>query len=111
MYTLHGERVNVKIAKYGNKRPAILIEDEMGLPYMTASINVPQLELKDDEVVIKDYSENEGVYEWLLERNIIQPLHRVHRVGMDIGCPVCVLNPKDEWNEQSNLSMIDDYID
>lgn len=110
-YTLRGERVIVSIKKYGNNRPCIVITDEDGLPYMIATINAPERPLEDDEVIIKDYSENEGVYKWLLERNIISPEIGTHQVAFN-RVPICVLHPVEEWgNERASLSEIDDYLD
>lgn len=110
-YTLRGERVIVSIKKYGNNRPCIVITDEDGLPYMIATINAPERPLEDDEVIIKDYSENEGVYKWLLERNIISPEIGTHQVAFN-RVPICVLHPVEEWmDENASLSEIDDYLD
>lgn len=110
MYRLHGERVRINIAKYGNKRPAIQIEDEEGMPYMMASVNVPEWDLPENGVIIKNYSENEGIYQWLIERNIIQPLNLYCPLGWEMA-PICILNSKDEWSSENNLSSIDDYTD
>lgn len=110
-YTLRGEKVMVDIKKYGNNRPCIVITDDEGLPYMIASLNAPERPLEEDEVIIKDYSENEGVYKWLLEKNIISPMIGRHQVGFELA-PICVLRPVEEWNDDdASLSEIDDYLD
>lgn len=50
------------------------------------------LGLRGDEVAIKSYSENEGLYEQLLEKNIILPAHRW--VDMNwVNFPICYLHP------------------
>ena len=55
-----------------------------------ATINVPDFKLADDEVIIKDYSENRGMYKALLDADIIHPLNR-HASSGFIKAPVCKL--------------------
>jgi hypothetical protein len=58
--------------KYSNGRTALsLIDAENGEPVATATINVPDFDIKEDEVIIKDYSENHGMIESLMKANII----------------------------------------
>lgn len=110
-YKLRGELVSVSTKKYGNNRPAIIITDSEGLPYMIATVNIPERVLEDNEVIIKDYSENEGIYQWLLEKNIIQPMVGTHQMSFE-RAPICVLNSEDEWIDESfTMSEIDDYLD
>lgn len=111
-YKLHNTIVNVSIAKYGNRRPAILIKDEEGLPYMTATINVSNYECPIEDVVIKNYSENEGIYEWLVERNIILPAYGELSLPHGIHVPICELNGEEVWKNETNvLEDVDDYLD
>lgn len=111
-YKLHNTIVNVSIAKYGNRRPAILIKDEEGLPYMTATINVSNYECPIEDVVIKNYSENEGIYEWLVERNIILPAYGELSLPHGIHAPICELNGEEAWKNEANvLEDVDDYLD
>lgn len=57
-----------------NNRTAItLYEEETGEPFMHATVNLPA-DLNDDEVFIKNYSENEGIAEALTEAGIIKPI-------------------------------------
>lgn len=42
----------------------------------TATINIDEIPLEPQEVIIKSYSENEGMYESLLEAGIIGPVKR-----------------------------------
>ena len=64
-FTCEDIQVTVNIRKYNNGRPAIElleIDPDYGYtPYMTASVNIPNVLLQDNEVLIKDYSENEGI--------------------------------------------------
>lgn len=54
-----------------------------------ATTNLPGLSLH--EVAIKDWSENEGMYETLLKAEIIQPAHRFMQSGWIKKIPVCYL--------------------
>ncbi len=56
-----------------------LIDDADGMPYASCTVNVPDLAL--DEVAIKDYSENEGIYDLLVDNNIIERSHRTVYTG------------------------------
>ena|ERR1700748_245893 len=57
-----------------------------------ASVNLPGL-LKD-EIAIKDWSENEGMYEALLNAEVITPAHRYEKSGYIESIPVCYLRKK-----------------
>lgn len=66
---------DLMFAKYqNNDRVAIcLLRD--GHPLCTASVNVPDYPLLLDCVIIKDYSENEGILQDLIDNNIVsQPV-------------------------------------
>jgi hypothetical protein len=69
-------------------------------PVLTATVNVDGL--KDGEIAIKNYSENIGVYDWLLQRNIITPAHREICLGY-VTVPVCYLNKIADWLEERNV--------
>lgn len=48
--------------------------------------------LAKDEIAIKDYSENEGMYDVLLKNEVITPAHRYASSGWIVnGIPVCYL--------------------
>ena len=75
--------VSLEWNKYGsNGRTALeLIDVEDGSPVMVATVNVPDAHLEPDEMIIKNYSENEGVLEFLQENNIVGPVIRTIRTG------------------------------
>jgi len=80
---------DVIIQRYGTGNLAIrLLDSEDGMPVAVATTNANDLEL--DEVAIKDYSENKGMYETLLENGIIHPKHREISIGY-VTVPVCKL--------------------
>ena len=83
------------------------------MPYMTATINIPSHHpVVIEDVVIKDYSENEGIYQWLVDRNIILPAYAKMSLPYGNWASVCVLNPEDAWKNEANvLEDVDDYLD
>ncbi len=89
MIEFAGFKCEVIIQKYGTGNPALrLIDIEDGMPVATATVNLDGLD--SDEIAIKDYSENEGVYNALLNANIITPKHRELSTGY-VTVPVCKL--------------------
>lgn len=77
-YTVNfkGTPCNIIFGKYhNNQRVSIqLYEQATGEPFMTASVNMPNEHLSKDMVCIKDYSENEGILDALINEHIILPL-------------------------------------
>jgi hypothetical protein len=81
---MHGCKLSVVFEEYAdNGRKAIkLIDQEDGMPFCMATINVPQIPLLNDEVIIKNYSENAGVLEMLEGAGYIQDTGNIVYVGM-----------------------------
>jgi hypothetical protein len=74
---------------YSNGGTAIqLFDTDDHAPVATATVWVPGL--APDEVAIKDYSENEGMLETLLEAHIVKLPHRYVLSGY-VDIPVCHL--------------------
>ena len=73
-----GYTCNVDIGSYTNKRPLIGLIDN-GCPVAIATINLPSIETEPDEVIIKNYSENTGIDDVLIEAGVIskEPLYYV----------------------------------
>ena len=95
--------VSIKLGKYANGRTSInLMDVEDNQPYAVASVNLPDVLLLDNEVLIKDYSENEGMLEFLTTNNIVVPTDRWVTSGF-VDIQVCVLNPESEWGLVPNL--------
>lgn len=79
--------------KYPNKRTAIKYESlENGYPGQEcmATVNIPDEPLENDEVIIKSYSENEGIYDLMVAAEHISPAVRYITTGF-VTCPVCKL--------------------
>lgn len=89
--------VSIKLGKYANNRISInLIDVSDSQPYAVATTNLPDVLLLDNEVLVKDYSENEGVLEFLTTNNIVVPTDRWVTSGF-VDVQVCTLNPESEW--------------
>ena len=75
--------------KYSNGRTALtLMEEDSHEEVLIATVNIPEVTLASDEVIIKDYSENEGVLKVLVEAGIISlPIDSVE-TGF-VTCPIC----------------------
>lgn len=65
-----GEKYDVKLSKYSNGRLKITLVGGMFGP-IEATENVPDIYLKENEVIIKNYSENQGIEEALINAQII----------------------------------------
>jgi hypothetical protein len=73
-----GFTCNVSRAKYANGQNSLtLIDSEDGSPIATASVSMPNEQCADNEVFIKNYSENEGVLEALVDAGYIIPFDAI----------------------------------
>ncbi|WP_317897141.1 hypothetical protein [Aurantibacillus circumpalustris] len=80
----------LKKLKYRNDRIAIeLVNAKNGEPVLTATVNIPDEALGADEVIIKNYSENEGVLRVLINASIIS--FPIRYANDNDGMPVCKL--------------------
>ena len=76
---------------YSNGKPVIdFYETETGEPYLTATTNIDGLNLAQDEILIKDYSENEGVLDFLIQNKIVEPTGKYVESGW-VKIPICKL--------------------
>ena len=97
-FQFKGETVTVRIDRYqNNKRPAIQLVDSEGFPYATATMNVASNQVNPEFVVIKDYSENRGMYDFLLTNNIVRTAQDFYMLPHGDGAPICVLNNEEDW--------------
>ena len=67
-----GTKVMLTFACYVNDRIALLLVAENGEPIFKASVNLPDEPCPPEEVWIKDWSENEGMFEFLVAEGIIE---------------------------------------
>ena len=77
----NGEELAIVMGQYANGQVSIQLRDQDEMPYMTASVaydsgvldKIYNIKLEKDSVIIKNYSENEGILEALIEAEIIDP--------------------------------------
>lgn len=81
----------IEMGIYPNDRKAIeLINAKNGESVLVATINVPEIIINEDEVIIKNYTENEGVLEALIKAKVISSPIRTIQTGF-ITAPICKL--------------------
>lgn len=61
---------------FGDRKAWILEDASDGSPVATCSVNLPDEPLSDNEIFIKDYSENEGMLKALIERGFVEDTGR-----------------------------------
>ena len=74
--SLNGEQLTLRREHYLNGRTALVLSDGT-----RCTVNVPDFPLAPDEVLIKDYSENAGVFDALVRAGAIAPTGRTLGVG------------------------------
>ena len=78
-----------EFSNYKNGQNAITLWDTAdGFPYAKASLCAEDELLESDEVAIKDYSENVGILESLIEAEIIDHPHAFIWTG-HVRVPIC----------------------
>lgn len=87
---------SIKTAQYQGGNLALKLIGVDLPPYdnqvAVATTNLPGLH--KDEIAIKDWSENEGMYNTLLGAGVITPAHRYEKSGWVEAIPICYLNTK-----------------
>ena len=89
-------KLTVNVTKYSDGNTALQLLEE-GAPFAMASINMPNVLLCDNEILVKDYSENEGILDFLVENNIVTKTQSGVEGPNNLWFPVCVINPKEKW--------------
>ncbi len=75
--------------RYRNGRTVLrLVGAEDGDPVATATVDLPDRGLADDEVAIKSYGENAGLLDALTAAGVVEPTGRVVVSGL-VALPVC----------------------
>lgn len=91
--TFAGIRCAVLLGQYPGGRLALQLDDACTHePVLTASVNLPQEPLAEDEVILKTYSEGAGIDQALRASGLIEPPHRYVRVGYALAAVVRLRN-------------------
>jgi len=87
-----GYESEIRIGKYKteDQTSISLIDTEDGEPVAIATVCIPKVKVNPGEVIIKDYSENEGILDVLIEAGVISEPKRYIKTGY-INCSVCDL--------------------
>lgn len=93
-----GQECKVEMSRYKdeNQRDAILLICPNGELMAVATVNIPEAMLQDGEVWIKNWSENEGIYEALMAAGIIGEAVGSYPAGhaRALRCPLLIENPE-----------------
>jgi hypothetical protein len=66
------EPCSVRFHRYANRTTAIQLTCRNGEPMTIATANLPEINTEPEYVVVKDYSENEGVAEALEAAGVVE---------------------------------------
>jgi len=88
----NGAKLQIVFGEYAAGGTSIRLTED-GIPYMTATICDPDMDIKDDEVIIKNYSENEGILEALEDAGIIQHSYLLNYGMVNIVVCKLLVNP------------------
>jgi hypothetical protein len=95
-----GEECTVELPTYSNGRIAVKLVSSTGEPWCVASTNLPELPLGDNEVFIKDYSENEGILTALCTAGIVRVIDYIEVGPYKSPAAKCELLIKREGGEE-----------
>ena len=82
-----GGHYRIHLDKYtnGDRTSLQLFDIETGELAYTCTVNVPEMPLMNHMVIIKDYSENEGILKSLVKALIVQPTGQTIAMGFVEG--------------------------
>lgn len=79
-----GEKCFIEKLEYDNGRVALrlyTVTEGFKEPMGTATVNIPEAKLERDETLIKDWSENKGMLQALIEAGIVEDTGLTYRTG------------------------------
>lgn len=89
--------VTIKKGTYGNGRVALeLIGLQNGAPFAVITVNLPEYTVRDGLVLIKNWSENEGLMEQLQAYGVLGPSIAKVPTGY-VYADLCELYPESQW--------------
>lgn len=106
-----GYECTVQLGNYNNNRSSLtLIDKATGDEVAVASVHIPEVRVASDEVLIKDYSENEGMLNALRDAGVVTHTIREVESGF-INIPLVKMS--DEMmtlKRQRNIEIANDYF-
>jgi hypothetical protein len=86
--------VRLDFCFYGNGRPAIrLMQDDPSECIAVATVNLPERDIPDTQIAVKDYSENEGMVDTLRKAGVIHDEPVLHYTSGHVLIPLFDLTP------------------
>ena len=74
--------VDIVSGVYNNGRLALaLINAQNGTPIAKITTNIPELPLLEDQIIVKDWSENEGMLEFLINNGLVENVEKIIQAG------------------------------
>lgn len=90
----------VKFFRYTTGRKGFwLVDNTNNKHLMTCTVCISTSKVNDNEVMIKDYDDNAGIYNALLKQNFIFPYIRKVEIGSNKAL-VCKLNENYQYHEK-----------
>ena len=91
MITFRGADCKVVKGTYPNGRTGLQLFDiEDGSPMCKPTVNIPDVDVPDGHVLIKNYSECKGVLNALVEGGVVQPTGETVKLDF-VSIPICKL--------------------
>lgn len=82
----NGIKCNLEVNKYKDGNLALFLIDSKNHNFVaTTTVNLEGQRLEDNQIIIKDYNENKGIYKQLLEANVISSCIRKVSIGLNSG--------------------------
>jgi hypothetical protein len=98
----HGWDCILQKGRYIDNSIAILLFDAHdGEPVSKATVAIDGANLKENQIIVKDYSENEGMLDALISIGLVTSVERWIETGY-VRVPVCNIDP-------AKLDEIDEY--
>ena len=74
--------VNIQTGRYSNDRLALeLVSARNNESLYVATVNVPEVVLQPNQLLIKNWSENEGILQFLIDNKIVSRSKQLVKVG------------------------------
>jgi hypothetical protein len=91
MVMFRGKAYAVRQARFAEAwRPCVILigDEDDPADYLKVSLNIPEVDLNENETIVKNYSENDGVLDTLIGAGILAPTGRTVDGGFTAH-PIC----------------------
>ena len=77
-------RIKNTLFKLYSRKAIRIVDAEDGIPVMTATVNMPDENLEEGEIILKNYSENEGCLPFMITNGVVSEVQRWVGHGMAV---------------------------